>query len=55
MWHRINWTTQDPHPGALMWVETVTDGITTAFTTEEYVVDTIFRETEDRFSLAGTI
>jgi len=55
MWRRINWTTQDPHPGALMRVETQKDGITTEFTTEELVVNTIFDETEDRFSLAGLI
>ena len=55
MWRRINWTTQDPHPGAFMCIETVKNGITTEFTTEEYVVDIIFDETEDRFSLAGLI
>ena len=36
-----------------MRVETEKDGITTEFTTEEYVVNTIVDETEDRFSLAG--
>ena len=49
MWRTINFTTRDPHPGALQRVEIVQHGTTVEKTTEPEIVEAIFNETENRF------
>ncbi len=53
MWRSINFTTRDPHPGPLQRVEILQNGTIIEKTTESEMIETIFDETEDRFSAAG--
>jgi hypothetical protein len=53
MWRSINYTTRDPHPGSLQRVEILRNGNIIEISTEDDMVEAIFGETEDRFSIAG--
>jgi hypothetical protein len=54
MWKRINWVTNNHHPGALTKIEIVQAGRRVEITSEEDMVENIFHETEGHFLMANS-